>query len=67
MRRVPTVDLFLFFLFWEVMLIPMCLLIAIWGHENKTYAAMKFFIFTQASGLLMPAGDSGAGLAGAWR
>ena len=47
------VDLFLFFLFWEVMLIPMFLLIAIWGHEQKTYAAMKFFIFTQASGLLM--------------
>ena len=47
------VDLFLFFLFWEVMLIPMYLLIAIWGHENKGYAAMKFFIFTQASGLLM--------------
>ncbi|MCB1702671.1 MAG: NADH-quinone oxidoreductase subunit M [Halioglobus sp.] len=46
-------DLFLFFLFWEVMLIPMYLLIAIWGHENKSYAAMKFFIFTQASGLLM--------------
>ena len=47
------VDLFLFFLFWEVMLIPMYLLIAIWGHENKAYAAMKFFIFTQVSGLLM--------------
>ena len=46
-------DLFLFFLFWEVMLIPMYLLIAIWGHENKAYAAMKFFIFTQVSGLLM--------------
>jgi NADH-quinone oxidoreductase subunit M len=46
-------DLFLFFLFWEVMLIPMYLLIAIWGHENKAYAAMKFFIFTQFSGLLM--------------
>lgn len=46
-------DLFLFFLFWEVMLIPMYLLIAIWGHENKSYAAMKFFIFTQVSGLLM--------------
>lgn len=47
------VDMFLFFLFWEVMLIPMYLLIAIWGHEKKAYAAMKFFIFTQASGLLM--------------
>jgi NADH-quinone oxidoreductase subunit M len=46
-------DLFLFFLFWEVMLIPMYLLIAIWGHENRAYAAMKFFIFTQVSGLLM--------------
>ena len=46
-------DLFLFFLFWEVMLIPMYLLIAIWGHEHKAYAAMKFFIFTQVSGLLM--------------
>ncbi len=46
-------DLFLFFIFWEVMLIPMYLLIAIWGHENKAYAAMKFFIFTQFSGLLM--------------
>ncbi|TDJ30221.1 MAG: NADH-quinone oxidoreductase subunit M [Gammaproteobacteria bacterium] len=46
-------DLFLFFLFWEVMLIPMYFLIAIWGHENRGYAAMKFFLFTQASGLLM--------------
>lgn len=46
-------DLLLFFLFWEVMLIPMYLLIAIWGHEHKAYAAMKFFIFTQVSGLLM--------------
>ena len=46
-------DLFLFFLFWEVMLVPMYLLIAIWGHEQRSYAAMKFFIFTQFSGLLM--------------
>lgn len=46
-------DLFLFFLFWEVMLVPMYLLIAIWGHEGKAYASMKFFIFTQFSGLLM--------------
>lgn len=46
-------DLLLFFLFWEVMLIPMYLLIAIWGHESRAHAAMKFFIFTQASGLLM--------------
>lgn len=46
-------DLVLFFLFWEVMLVPMYLLIAIWGHEGRARAAMKFFIFTQASGLLM--------------
>lgn len=46
-------DMFLFFFFWEVMLIPMYFIIAIWGHENRTYAAIKFFIFTQVSGLLM--------------
>jgi len=46
-------DLFLFFFFWEVMLIPMYFLIAIWGHEEKGYASMKFFLFTQISGLLM--------------
>ena len=46
-------DLFLFFFFWEVMLIPMYLIIAIWGHENKNYAAMKFFIFTQVTGMMM--------------
>ncbi|MFT2009847.1 NADH-quinone oxidoreductase subunit M [Pontibacter sp. 13R65] len=46
-------DLFLFYFFWEVMLIPMYFLIGIWGHENRRYAAYKFFIFTQASGLLM--------------
>jgi len=46
-------DLFLFFLFWEVMLVPMYLMIAIWGHEGRGYASMKFFIFTQVSGLMM--------------
>jgi NADH-quinone oxidoreductase subunit M len=48
-----TMDLFLFYFFWEVMLIPMYFLIVIWGHENRRYAGYKFFIFTQASGLLM--------------
>ncbi|OKL38749.1 NADH-quinone oxidoreductase subunit M [Pontibacter flavimaris] len=48
-----TLDLFLFYFFWEVMLIPMYFLIGIWGHANRTYAAFKFFLFTQASGLLM--------------
>ncbi len=48
-----SLDLFLFYSFWEVMLIPMYFLIGIWGHENRIYASFKFFIFTQASGLLM--------------
>jgi NADH-quinone oxidoreductase subunit M len=46
-------DLFLFYFFWEVMLVPMFFLIAIWGDSNRRYAAYKFFIFTQAGGLLM--------------
>ncbi len=46
-------DLFLFYFFWEVMLVPMYFLIAIWGDTNRRYAAYKFFIFTQAGGLLM--------------
>ncbi len=46
-------DLFLFYFFWELMLVPMYFLIAIWGHENRTYAAIKFFLFTQLSGLFM--------------
>jgi len=48
-----SLDMFLFYFFWEVMLIPMYFLIGIWGHENRIYASYKFFIFTQASGLLM--------------
>ena len=47
------IDLFLFFFFWELMLVPMYFLIAFWGHEKRIYAAVKFFIFTQLSGLLM--------------
>ncbi|MEO8858579.1 MAG: NADH-quinone oxidoreductase subunit M [Burkholderiaceae bacterium] len=46
-------DLFLFFFFWELMLVPMYFLIAIWGHEKRRYASIKFFVFTQGSGLLM--------------
>jgi len=48
-----SLDLFLFYFFWEVMLVPMYFIIAIWGHENRIRAAYKFFIFTQAGGLLM--------------
>lgn len=46
-------DLFLFYFFWELMLIPMFFLIDIWGHENRHAAAIKFLLFTQISGLLM--------------
>jgi NADH-quinone oxidoreductase subunit M len=46
-------DLVLFYFFWELMLVPMYYVIGIWGHERRVYAALKFFIFTQASGLLM--------------
>lgn len=47
------VDLFLFYFAWELMLVPMYFMIAIWGHENRVYASVKFFIFSQFSGLLM--------------
>lgn len=47
------IDLFLFFFFWELMLIPMYLLIVIWGHAQGRYASFKFFIFTQAGSLVM--------------
>jgi NADH-quinone oxidoreductase subunit M len=47
------VDLFLFYFAWELMLIPMYFLIVIWGHERRVYAGVKFFLFTQLSGLLM--------------
>lgn len=46
-------DLLLFFILWEIMIVPMYLLINIWGHENRSRAAMKFFMFTQASGFVM--------------
>jgi len=48
-----SLDLFLFYFFWELMLVPMYFLIGIWGHENRTAASNKFFLYTQASGLLM--------------
>ncbi len=47
------IDLFLFYFAWELMLVPMYFLIAIWGHEHRVYAAVKFFLFTQLSSLLM--------------
>ncbi len=46
-------DLFLFYFFFELMLIPFFLLVVLWGHEGRRRAAIKFFIYTQAGGLLM--------------
>ena len=46
-------DLFIFYIFWELMLIPMALLIGVWGSSNRVYAAIKFFIYTLVGSLLM--------------
>jgi NADH-quinone oxidoreductase subunit M len=46
-------DLILFYIFYEIMLVPLYFMIGIWGHENRVYATLKFFLFTQLSGLLM--------------
>ena len=46
-------DLFVFYVFWEIMLIPMYFLIGVWGGKNRLYAAIKFFIYTMAGSLLM--------------
>jgi len=52
-------DLFLFYFFWELMLVPMYFLIDLWGHENRHAAAIKFFLFTQLGGLVMLLGILG--------
>src|SRR4051794_3542247 len=49
-------DLFVFYIFWELMLIPMALLIGIWGSTNRVYAAVKFFLYTLFGSLLMLVG-----------
>jgi NADH-quinone oxidoreductase subunit M len=46
-------DMFLFYVFWEVMLIPMYFMIGIWGGKERIYAAVKFFLFTTVGSLLM--------------
>jgi NADH-quinone oxidoreductase subunit M len=52
-------DMFLFYVFWEVMLVPMYFLIGIWGAENRLYAAIKFFLYTLVGSVVM--------LLGSWR
>ncbi|HEV8359403.1 MAG TPA: NuoM family protein [Candidatus Thermoplasmatota archaeon] len=48
-----TLDLFVFYVFWEVVLIPMYFLIAIWGGPNRKYASIKFFLYTFVASLVM--------------
>ncbi|MCC6745749.1 MAG: Fe-S-binding domain-containing protein, partial [Acidobacteria bacterium] len=48
-----SMDLFLFYVFWEVSLVPMYFLIAIWGGERRLYAAIKFFLFTLVGSVIM--------------
>jgi len=48
-----SLDLFLFFVFWELTLIPMYFLIGIWGHERRIYAAVKFILYTMFGSILM--------------
>ena len=48
-----SLDFLLFFLFWEVMLVPMYFLIGIWGSDNRLYSAIKFFLYTLAGSVVM--------------
>jgi len=48
-----SLDFFLFYVFWEVMLVPMYFLIGVWGSERRLYAAIKFFLYTLAGSVLM--------------
>src|SRR5881392_4493809 len=48
-----SLDLFLFYFFWEATLIPMALLIGVFGHERKVYAAVKFFLYTMIASVFM--------------
>jgi NADH-quinone oxidoreductase subunit M len=48
-----SLDFFVFYIFWEVMLVPMALIIGVWGSSNRVYAAVKFFLYTLAGSLLM--------------
>lgn len=46
-------DLFLYYAFWEIVLVPMYLIIGVWGGEKRIYAAVKFFVYTMAGSVLM--------------
>ena len=48
-----SLDLFLFYIFWDAMLVPMYFLIGIWGYERRVYAAIKFILYTMSASVLM--------------
>src|SRR2546422_7996905 len=48
-----SLDFFLFYVFWEVMLVPMYFLIGVWGSDRRLYAAMQFFLYTLAGSVVM--------------
>src|SRR6185312_3305584 len=48
-----SLDLFLFYIFWDAMLVPMYFLIGIWGYERRIYASIKFILYTMAGSVLM--------------
>ena len=48
-----SLDFLLFFLFWEVMLVPMYFLIGIWGSDRRLYSAIKFFLYTLVGSVIM--------------
>jgi NADH-quinone oxidoreductase subunit M len=48
-----SLDLFLFYVFWEIALVPMYFLIGVWGYDRRIYAAVKFFLYTMAGSVLM--------------
>ena len=56
-------DLLIFFVFWEIGLVPMYFLINQWGSTNRNYASLKFIIYTMAGSLGLAVGDPAAGRA----
>ena len=57
-----SLDLFLFFVFFEIVLVPMYFLIGGWGYEGRVYAATKFFLYTMVGSAFMLVGDHGDGV-----
>src|SRR6186997_972596 len=58
-----SIDLFLFYVFWDAMLIPMYFLIGVWGYERRIYASIKFILYTMAGSILMLVAIIGLGYA----